>query len=144
MDDKPIIVGIDGSPDSVQAVKWAADYAQLTGAPLHGLIAWEVSTLYGDTFSGEVDYTAVKEKHRAVLDEAVQEALGRDAELEGRVEKGSPAEVLVKASGDARLVVVGSRGRGNFAGLVLGSVSQRLVSHARCPVLVLPTTRTKK
>lgn len=144
MDVKPVIVGIDGSPDSVRAVTWAADYARQVDAPLQGVIAWEVSTLYGDTFGGKVDLTAVKEKHRSVLDETVQKALGDDAQVEPRVEKGNPAAVLVKASKEAQLVVVGSRGLGSFAGMLLGSVSQQLVSHAECPVLVLPTEGAKK
>ena len=138
MDAKPIVVGVDGSADSVRALRWATDYAQATGAPVRALMSWNVSTIYGDTFFGNWDQSGVEAKHRELLETAVREALGEGAQVETAVEHGHASEVLVKASHDAQLVVVGSRGRGGFGGMLLGSVSQHLVTHARCPVLVMP------
>ena len=137
MDVKPVIVGVDGSKDSERALKWAADYAQKVGAPLQAVIAWEVTTLYGETFSDKWDHTAVEKKHREVAEELVRETLGDGAAVEVRVEQGNAAEVLVEASKTAQLLVVGSRGHGGFTGMLLGSVSQHLVTHAHCPVTVL-------
>lgn len=145
MDVKPVIVGVDGSPDSLRALRWAADYAQQVGAPLEAVITWEVETLYATTFAGKWDTTAVKQRHREFLDEAITKGLGDGAQVRPRVEQGNASEVLVRASEDAQMVVVGSRGHGGFAGMMLGSVSQHLVTHARCPVLVLPhKDRTKQ
>ncbi|WP_435200880.1 universal stress protein [Janibacter sp. GS2] len=144
MDVKPVIVGVDGSPDSVRALQWAAEHARLIEAPLHGVISWEVATIYGDTFFGKQDFTAVEEKNREVLEGAVRKALGEGAQVEARIERGNASEVLVRASRDAQLVVVGSRGHGGFTGMLLGSVSQHLVTHARCPVLVMPHGRPSK
>lgn len=144
MDAKPVIVGIDGSKDSGRALKWAADYAQQVEAPLQAFIAWEVSTLYGDTFSGKWESTAVQQKHREVVDKLVTETLGEGAQVEVRVEEGNASEMLVQASRDAQLLVVGSRGHGGFTGMLLGSVSQHLVTHARCAVTVMPHEKVKK
>ncbi len=144
MDVKPVIVGVDGSADSVRALQWAAEYARRFEAPLECVITWEMSTLYGDTFFGAEDYRAVEEKSRAVLDEVVREALGDDAQVAKRAERGHPSEVLVRESKTAQLVVVGSRGRGSFTGMLLGSVSQHLVSHARCPVIIMEHEDLKK
>ncbi|NYF98497.1 universal stress protein [Janibacter cremeus] len=144
MDVKPVIVGVDGSKDSGRALKWAADYAQHVGAPLQAVITWDVSTLYGDTFSGTWDSTAVEQKHREVADKIVGEALGDGAQVDVRVEKGNASEVLVRDSDEAQLIVVGSRGFGGFKGMLLGSVSQHLVTHARCPVTVLQHEKVKK
>lgn len=144
MDAKPVIVGVDGSQDSVRATKWAAEYAKHIGAPLQVVIAWEVTTLYDETISSKWDHTAVEKKHREVADRVVSEALGDGAQADVRVEHGNAAEVMVRASPDAQLIVVGSRGHGGFTGMLLGSVSQHLVTHARCPVTVLPHEKTKK
>ena len=79
MDAKPIVVGVDGSADSVRALRWATDYAQATGAPVRALMSWNVSTIYGDTFFGNWDQSGVEAKHRELLETAVREALGEGA-----------------------------------------------------------------
>ena len=84
--------------------------------------------------------TPIELENRAqqVLADTVRDALGAEAPVEQFVVQGHPAQALVDRSDQARLIVVGSRGRGGFTGLLLGSVSQHVVSHARCPVVVMP------
>ena len=140
MDTKRVVVGVDGSPDSVRALKWGADYAKAQGAELLAVSVFEVPVVFGGPYalSGIPEPDKLEEEARTALSEAVREALGEGAEVTERVEQGHPARVLVNASRAAQLVVVGSRGRGGFVGLMLGSVSQYCVTHARCPVLVMP------
>jgi|SRR5699024_8035429 len=140
MDTKRVVVGVDGSPDSVRALKWGADYARAQGAELLAVSVFEVPVVFGGPYalSGIPEPDKLEEEARTALSEAVREALGEGAEVTERVEQGHPARVLVNASRAAQLVVVGSRGRGGFVGLMLGSVSQYCVTHARCPVLVMP------
>lgn len=140
MDSKPVVVGVDGSPDSLRALKWAAGYARDHGAPLQAVSVYEMPVVWGGAYALAAlpDAKDLAAKAREVLGESVREALGEDAEVTERVEEGHPARVLVNASRAAQLVVVGSRGHGGFTGLLLGSVSQYCVTHARCPVLVLP------
>ena len=138
MDAKPVIVGIDGSPDSVRALRWAAEYTRRFEAPLQGLITWQVPPVYGDAYFGETDFAGLEEESAAVLRDTVREALGEGADITERVERGHPSDALVQASAEAQLVVVGSRGHGTFTGMLLGSVSLYLVTHARCPVIVMP------
>ena len=139
MDDKPVIVGVDGSPDSLRALQWAAEYARVYEAPLQALTAFEVPAIYGPSaMAGWQDAQLLEKDSRSMLADAVREALGEGAQVEERVLRGHPAEALVKASPEAQLVVVGSRGRGGFTGMLLGSVSQHVVTHAHSPVLVMP------
>ena len=140
MGTKRVVVGVDGSPDSVRALKWGADYARAQGAELLAVSVFEVPVVFGGPYalSGIPEPDKLEEEARTALSEAVREALGEGAEVTERVEQGHPARVLVNASRAAQLVVVGSRGRGGFVGLMLGSVSQYCVAHARCPVLVMP------
>ncbi len=136
---EPIIVGIDGSADSVRALKWAAEYARQVDAPLVGLVAWELEPVYGYmAMTSWETAESVEGEAREMLADTVGHTLGKDAQVEQRSVRGHPAKMLVEASKDAQLVVVGSRGRGGFTGMLLGSVSQHVVTHARCPVTVLP------
>lgn len=142
---KPIIVGIDGSEDSVRALKWAAQYARLVDAPLVGLVAWDLEPVYGYmAMTNWETAESVEREAREVLADALRRALGHDAQIEERSVRGHPAKMLVEASEDAQLVVVGSRGRGGFTGMLLGSVSQHVVTHARCPVIVMPHEDQRK
>lgn len=139
MDSKPVVVGIDGSADSVRALRWAAEYADRFGAPLEALTVYELQNVYGPyAMAGSVDSDVLKKRAHDALSTAVRDALGDEADVVRRVEQGHPAKALVTASREAQLVVVGSRGHGGFAGLLLGSVSQHCVTHASCPVIVLP------
>lgn len=123
--DGPVVVGVDGSPLSLQALAFAATEADLAGAPLH-----------------VIHVTGSPQQEPQVLDSAVA-AVGAEhpgLAVHTQVTAGSPAAVLVDASQSARLVVVGSRGRGGFTGLLLGSTSHALLHHAHCPVAVVRPT----
>jgi nucleotide-binding universal stress UspA family protein len=127
--DAPVVVGVDGSAGSTTALEYAAAEADWRGRRLLVIYAGVPST-------GPATRQA-----EPLLAEAVDEvrALHPRLPVDGQVWPGDDAaEGLVEASKNAAIVVVGSRGRGGFAGLLLGSVSQALVHHAHCPVLVIP------
>lgn len=139
MDTRPVVVGVDGGPDSLRALQWAAEYAAALDAPLIALSAYQLPVVYGPyAMAGWEDSSELEGSTREMLAEAVREALGDDASVTPAIIQGHAAEALIVASRDARLVVVGSRGRGGFTGMMLGSVSQHVVAHAHCPVVVLP------
>lgn len=128
-----IVVGVDGSPPSKDALRWAARYAELTGARVHALIAWHLPEIYGYTprdFEGDA---------RETLTQAINDALGPGAhnKLTLHVVEAHPAAALIEMCRDAQLLVVGSHGHGAFSGMLLGSVSQHCVQHACCPVVVV-------
>ncbi|GIF23361.1 nucleotide-binding universal stress UspA family protein [Actinoplanes tereljensis] len=132
-----ILVGVDGSPPSRAALRWALDQARLTGGRVRAIAAWEVPAYTGLTLIPYDDLAAAAGK---LLSTTVQEVLGFDpppVEVDEIVLPGHPAQVLIDASAHAALLVVGSRGHGAFAGTLLGSVSQLCVQHAHCPVVVV-------
>jgi nucleotide-binding universal stress UspA family protein len=139
-----IVVGVDGSSRSEGALRWAIEQAQLSGAVVEAVSSWQdpATSGYGLGFlpvpSGEDSWAALTEKY---LQESVAEVVGRTAgtvKIVTRVEQGHPAQVLLDAARGARLLVVGTRGHGTLAGVLLGSVSQHVVQHASCPVVVVP------
>jgi nucleotide-binding universal stress UspA family protein len=134
-----IVVGVDGSPSSVQALRWAARQAQLTGGELHAVTAWRIPTTYGWIPPiADLDWPG---NARTALDHAIKEAVDdTQAGLVRRhVIQGHAARALLHAAADADLLVVGSRGHGEFTGMLLGSVAQHVLTHAPCPVLVVRT-----
>ena len=139
--DSKIVVGVDGSDGSIEALRWAARQAELTGATLHVVTAWafpEHRTPFGVVFdiAESADPTA---RARSKLDGFSADILGKHENVTIRAEviPGNEVEVLIDAARGADLLVVGSRGRGGFAGMLLGSVSAQCVRHARCPVVVI-------
>lgn len=130
-----IIVGVDGSPSSEEALRWAAGQARLTGQEFHAVITWQVPVAHEGWGVGEFDWAGHATE---TLQKSAANVLGQPGapEVVQHVIRGHPAKVLTEAVGDADLLVVGSRGHGGFAGLVVGSVSQHLVAHAPCPVVV--------
>jgi nucleotide-binding universal stress UspA family protein len=137
-----IVVGVDGSRASRAALRWAVRQAQLTGAVIDAVTAWQTPPSFAWISQGPKgvgDYRA--EAHR-VLAEAVSQTGGVEAgvKIEPWVQEGHPAHVLIEASRGAQMLVVGSRGHGGFASALLGSVSQNCVHHASCPVLVVRET----
>ena len=131
-----VVVGVDGSEDSLRALCWAAKEARIRGARLRLVRAWS----YADQPEGGFDPSYDEEAARRMLDESVSR-LGTDStglEIERRVVCDLPARALLDAAADADLLVVGSRGLGGFQGLLLGSVSQQVVHHAPCPIVIVP------
>ena len=137
-----VVVGVDGSPESVMALHWAARYATATGARVRALLAWHYSAAAGEAPVG-VAPEAVRGQTEAqmnqTLDEAIAKAyVGQDpAGVEKGLAYGHPAQALIEASGEADLLVVGHRGHGAFTGMLLGSVSTHCTPHAVCPVVVV-------
>jgi nucleotide-binding universal stress UspA family protein len=133
-----IVVGVDGSDSSVAALEWAARQAERTSSHIDAVIAWEWPTVYGAPFAFPSGYDPVADAKR-VLDEAIAPVAADHPKVEFRpiVKEGHPVSVLVAASEGSDLLVVGSRGHGEFAGMLLGSVSEHCVTNAHCPVLVL-------
>lgn len=136
---KTIVVGIDGSKHAEAALELAAEEAFLRGARLVIVSAWELpSGLTPGVYPPEV-----LDGPRADADILVNAAVARVAGLqpqvasEGKEIEGQPAAVLLKEAEHATMIVVGSRGRGGFSSLLLGSVSQQVVHHAPCPVVVV-------
>jgi nucleotide-binding universal stress UspA family protein len=132
-----IVVGIDGSESSKNALRWAARQAELTGAELRAVEVWHVPSTFGIAPDyPDVDLSGETRKH---LEGIVAEVMHDHPEVAVRavVAEGHPAAALVELARDADLLVVGSHGRGAFTGMLLGSVGQHCVQHAHCPVLVL-------
>lgn len=131
-----ILVGVDGSPASIDALRWAAGQAGLTGAAVEAVICWESPFTSGMEFGAlDLDWAA---NARAALVEALSVALGEDAgTVTATVTRGHPGKVLVAAAQHAALLVVGSRGHAALAGMLLGSVSEQVAAHATCPVVVI-------
>jgi len=132
-----IVVGVDGSPSSVQALRVAAHYAALAHGEVRAVTSWRLPTTYGWIPSvADFDWAG---NARDTLEQAIKKALdGSQAHLVvPEVTEGHAASVLLRAARNADLLVVGSRGHGEVAGLLLGSVAQHVVTHATCPVLVV-------
>jgi nucleotide-binding universal stress UspA family protein len=138
---KTIVVGVDGSPGSRKALTWAAAEAADHRADLIVLNVWE-HTLLPPAGSVSVSERYVPDPSQATADDLLQiikEELGEEPPVIVRphVKQGRPAKVLIDESSNADLLVVGKRGHGGFAGLVLGSVSQHVAAYANCPVAVV-------
>jgi len=133
-----IVVGVDGSEPSRRALRWAARQATLTGAGLNVVTTWEFPATYGWAPPYPPGFDPEGDTRRAAQ-QTVDEVLGASpgVPVELTVVEGHPAPVLVEKSEGAELVVVGSRGHGAFAGLLLGSVSEHCAAHALCPVVVV-------
>ncbi|WDO04301.1 universal stress protein [Streptomyces murinus] len=137
-----IVVGVDGSEGSKQALNWAVRQAELTGGWVEAVIAWDVPQFHGALGwmpPSSSDEAALEGRAQSEVTSAVEEAVAAHptVQVSTVARYGTPASVLLEASRDAALLVVGSRGLGGFKGLLLGSVAQHCVQHAHCPVLVL-------
>lgn len=133
-----IVVGVDGSEGSKDALRWAARQAGLTGAAIEAVTGWEYPAFCGWAPACPDD-AGLGQIAEQTLAQTLDKVLGPDrpARLLTRVVARHPAQALVEASKDAELLVVGSRGYGGFADALLGSVSTYCVHHARCPVTVI-------
>jgi nucleotide-binding universal stress UspA family protein len=142
-----IVVGVDNSDGAKAALAFAREEARLRGAKLRAVHAWQ-SGYIGYTgytgFEGSVpamggDIHELRAAAAAALDATLHEAIpdAGEVKIEQRVVEGTPAGALVDESQQADLLVVGSRGHGGFAQLLLGSVSQQCAHHAACPVVIV-------
>ncbi|MFI5610186.1 universal stress protein [Amycolatopsis sp. NPDC051903] len=134
-----VVVGVDGSAESEHALRWAEFIARQTGSEVRAVMSWSpvlpgggVAVLGPDGWDPEADT-------RQILATTVRKVLGEtpSVAVEERVVEGGAAKSLLEESAEARMLVVGSRGRGGFAGLLLGSVSAVCAAHAKCPVLII-------
>ncbi len=136
-----IVVGVDGSEGSRRALHWAAAEATARKDALQLVHVWERPQAYAPLGLGAypVDPEPIQEAARDLLEKLVAEAraLAPDIEVRGELVEGAPAHALLEAARTADLLVVGSRGRGGFRGLALGSVSHQLAQHSACPVVIV-------
>lgn len=135
----PVIVGVDGSESSKKALRWAATFGQMSGAPVEALITWDRPTTYGMPVI--FDEAELKDRAEQILHDAIREVLGDQSLVIERVEQGHAAAVLVNAAEHAQLLVVGSHDHHHVLGRRLGSTSLHCVQQARCPVVVVRDQR---
>jgi nucleotide-binding universal stress UspA family protein len=139
-----IVVGVDQSKGATVALRWALKLAEEVGAEVEVVHAWEVSYGWIEGYPPDVERWVVEAKAAAsdLVERSVSEATGDGGATPGRIVRtvveGQAAKVLVDRAKDADLLVVGSRGRGGFTGLLLGSVSEQAVHHSTVPVVVVP------
>jgi nucleotide-binding universal stress UspA family protein len=141
---KRIVVGIDGSEPSKDALRWAVEEGRVRGAAVVALHAYDVPLVTPDlspapTLDLVEVVSEVHEGALALVAAVVEEVVGADSSVRVEplaVEGMSPESVLIEASRDADLLVVGSRGQSELAEVVLGSVSHECAHHAACPVLI--------
>jgi nucleotide-binding universal stress UspA family protein len=139
---KRILVGVDGSPASRTALEWAGDEAVHHGSELVVLTAWlPIPPPLAGTSSTYPMHgvTNPKEAAKEQLMETIRDVLGEDPPVlvHPQIKEGNAAKVLIELSEEADVIVVGSHGEGGFAGMLLGSVSQHVVAHANCTVVVV-------
>jgi nucleotide-binding universal stress UspA family protein len=138
---KPVIVGVDGSESSLDALREAGQMAELMDAPLKVVAAWRWPVLADGE---QIDFPELNPQRDAqkMLNGSLHTVFGESLPpwVEPEVHEGRAARVLRDLSNDARMLVVGSRGHGGFAGLLLGSVSSAVAAHATCPVLITHRT----
>jgi len=137
-----VVVGVDGSAESVAALRWAARYATAAGARVQALLAWHYPGAVGGPPEGvapEAIRAQTDEQMHQTLDEAIAKAYeGQEAAGAEKITAyGHPAQVLIEASREADLLVLGSHGHGAFTGMLVGSVSIHCVTGAFCPVVVV-------
>jgi nucleotide-binding universal stress UspA family protein len=132
-----IVVGVDGSERSKQALRWALAQAQRIGATVDAVSVWHYPNGYG--LGPAPDPELLRKASEQVLVETVEEVAGDwpQVPVRSRVIEGHPAYVLIQEADGAQLLVLGCRGHGGFVGTLLGSVSQYCVQHATCPVVVI-------
>lgn len=135
-----IVVGVDGSDNSLAALQWAVAEARRRGAHLQVVRSWTWSSPVAEgllTVPGDLP-DQVEAAVTAELQQQLERVDTNDVDVEPMIAYGSAASVLTELAQGADLLVVGSRGRGGFKGLLLGSVSQQCAQHAPCPVVIVP------
>lgn len=150
-----IVVGVDGSQGSLNALLWAFGEARARKIPVHAVFAWQYFPSGGDSGLGSMfplayrpdvpTFSDVAASVKELLDAAVSKATESDPDsatdpvpVTQETVEGHAAQVLLEIVRGCDLMVVGSHGHGGFVGAMLGSVSHHVVSHSRCPVVVVP------
>ncbi len=137
-----VVVGVDGSTQSIAALGWAARYAAATGAAVRAVLAWHYPTAAGQPPVG-VAPRAIRTETEQLMQDSLDGAIahvypdGPGADVDTRISYGHPAQILIDESKEADLLVVGSSGHGAFTGMLVGSVSIHCVTGAFCPVTVV-------
>lgn len=135
-----IIVGVDGSESSIEALRQSEKLAMALGARVKAMVCWNFPTVYQVPFSlGSIDFKGAAQD---VLDHSIERAFGLDwpENLTTDLVQGHARPTLIEASREAALLVLGRRGFGGFTGLLMGSVSSACAAHAHCPVLIVHVT----
>jgi nucleotide-binding universal stress UspA family protein len=154
-----VVVGVDGSAGARDALRWAVAEARFRQTRLRVVHAWTfgypgaIGGAYGypyvggaiDTLPGE-GFNDLQQAAADLVDQAVTDVVAgvEGLEIEREAVEGGAAQVLVNAVSESDLLVVGSRGHGGVAGLMLGSVSQQCAHHASCPVVIVPPARHRR
>ena len=137
-----VVVGVDGSANSIAALKWAAHYAKSTDGIVHAVYVWSYPTssvVTAPLGSAMAPADLMEAAAADALSGFIAEAdLPPDVHVVHVVREGSSSKVLIDQAQDADILVVGARGHGGFAGLLLGSVANAVTNHAPCPVAVIP------
>ncbi|MET1033689.1 universal stress protein [Arthrobacter halodurans] len=130
-----VVVGVDGSPQSITALRYGRKLADALGLDLEAFAAWQVHTAFEQYEPTGWD---PETEARTGLESTIEEAFGEDrpANLSLRLAMGPSTQQLVDRSKDAAMIVLGTRGRGGFKGMILGSVSANVAAHAKCPVVI--------
>ncbi|WP_018640328.1 universal stress protein [Parafrankia elaeagni] len=138
-DRRPIVVGVDGSGPSQAAVRWAAAQAAARSAPLHLVHAYRINLAPSGVPLDDYFYPTLRRDAERLLADVVTAEIDDEADIDVRqaAVDDSASRALLHASQDAQLLVVGTRGRGGFAELLLGSTAHQCVLHAACPVAVI-------
>jgi nucleotide-binding universal stress UspA family protein len=133
-----IVVGVDGSVPSKEALIWAVRQAKMTGAVVEAVIAWDFPAYYGYAAPTiDVDWEGLASKVVTSAIAEVSAASPGSAKIHSKIVQGNAARALIDAAAGADLLVVGSRGHGGFAEALLGSTGQHCVQHATCPIVVI-------
>ena len=137
-----ITVGIDGSPESLHALRWAITEARRRGSSVHVVHAWQLP--YHQGYLGHLALNRFREPLAEAADHTLTTALidptinTEWVSITSTAIHGPPAQVLIDMAANSELLVVGSRGRGGFTGLMLGSVSQQCAQGTPCPIVIVP------
>jgi nucleotide-binding universal stress UspA family protein len=132
-----VVVGVDGSAGSARALTFALDEAARRNARLLLVHGVEIGAAAASPYGSGMALTQLEEGGEAILAEAADRVRAAGFEVDTKIDVGSAAHALIEASRSADLLVVGCRGHGGFAGLLLGSVSAACAHHAHCPVVVV-------
>lgn len=138
-----ILVGVDGSEPAAAALAWALEEGVLRHAPVHVVLTWAMPPVVGmspTVMPTQTDMEIGAQQELDAMLKGVSDSPDRrseDSPVTSEILQGSPAPTLLGAARGASMLVLGSRGHGGFAGLLLGSVSQHCAAHAPCPVVVV-------